>query len=230
MAESSASQRLEQRLGYRFKDTGLIQLALTHSSHSRRNNERLEFLGDSHLNYVIARELYQRFAYANEGELSRLRAHLVNGAMLASMAREFGIGADLRLGAGERKSGGADRDSILADTMEALIGAILIDAGPEPCGEIVITWYAERLADLDPARPHKDAKTRLQEFLQGRGRPLPVYQIESVRGQAHEQEFEVSCAVSGLEMPCIGQGKSRRAAEQVAAELTLRQLGVPTRE
>lgn len=224
MVDSAALERLEQVIGYKFQDQSLLKLALTHRSHSRRNNERLEFLGDAELNFLIARELYSRFARANEGELSRLRAQLVRGSTLAALAREFGISDCIVLGVGERKSGGDTRDSILADALEALIGAILIDSNELQCGEIVVSWFASRLGQVNPSQPPKDAKTRLQELLQGNGSPLPVYEIISVTGKAHARKFEVSCTATGLSHRSVGTGRSRRAAEQMAAENALGEL------
>jgi ribonuclease-3 len=225
VVEPVGNESLQGTIGHEFSDPSLLQLALTHSSHSRRNNERLEYLGDSLLNFLIAEELYRRFPAAREGELSRLRVQLVNGRTLALVARELELGAWLHLGGGERKSGGADRDSILADAVEALIGAILLDAGEGRCREVVIAWFESRLAGLNPAQPQKDSKTRLQEYLQGHGQALPKYQVVTVSGQAHAQQIEVACTVTGLETPCRGRGRSRRLAEQQAAGVALQRLG-----
>ncbi len=223
-AHSSPLEELQRRLDYRFRDPALLQRALTHRSHSRSNNERLEFLGDGLINFVVAAELYSRFPTAREGELSRLRAQLVKGDSLAAVARELDLGTFLRLGSGERKSGGAGRTSILADALEAVIGALYLDAGEARTRELVLSWLAGRLATIDLEEPSKDPKTRLQEWLQARGRELPEYRVVEIRGEAHEQEFEVSCHVGGLVEPGSGRGRSRRLAEQRAAAETLERL------
>jgi len=216
---------LEDNLGYHFKNTQWLNLALTHRSASADNNERLEFLGDSLLNFVIAEALFERFEQAREGELSRLRSQLVKGETLAQIAREFSLGDYLTLGEGERKSGGNNRNSILADTVEALIGAIFCDSDMATCSQQVRQWYAQRLAALTLAAPSKDSKTRLQEYLQKRGWPLPVYQVEAQAGEAHARLFTVSCSVSGLTKPLIAEASNRRDAEKLAATEALKQLG-----
>lgn len=215
--------RLQRKVGYQFQRQELLLLALTHRSASNRHNERLEFLGDSILSFVIADTLYQRFPRADEGEMSRMRASLVRGNTLAEIAREFDLGECLCLGPGELKSGGFRRDSILADTVEALIGAIFLDSNIHNISQLILSWYEDRLAEISPEK-QKDPKTRLQEYLQGRHLPLPAYLVVEVHGEAHEQQFIIHCQVSGLPHPVAGTGSSRRKAEQAAAEQALKQL------
>ena len=217
---------LAKKLGYLFKDESLIELAVTHRSHGKRNNERLEFLGDSILNFVIAEALYAKFPEAKEGQLSRLRAQLVKGETLAELAREMKLGDFLRLGSGELKSGGFRRDSILADTVEAIIGAIYLDSDMDSCRPYILDWYQSRLDQTTLQDTQKDSKTRLQEFLQSRRAPLPGYELISVTGEAHKQTFEIRCNVSLLEQSTEGKGSSRRQAEQEAARKALKQLKV----
>ncbi|GGX69848.1 ribonuclease III [Saccharospirillum salsuginis] len=222
---SLAIDRLYGRLGYRFSNEELLIQALTHRSHSRRNNERLEFLGDAILNCTIAQQLFSRFPKAREGQLSRLRAHLVKGETLAELAREFELGECLRLGSGELKSGGFRRDSILADAVEAVIGAISLDSSMADAQNVIIRWYEPRLSDINLSDNIKDSKTRLQEFLQSRKAPLPVYNVREVNGEAHDQNFIVDCEVAGLDQATVGEGNSRRIAEQEAARAALKALG-----
>ncbi|MDH2431936.1 ribonuclease III [Pokkaliibacter plantistimulans] len=217
--------RLFSKLGYQFKDPSLAELALTHRSCGNRNNERLEFLGDSILNCVIAEALYQNFQEAKEGQLSRLRARLVKGVTLAEIAREFELGDYLHLGIGELKSGGFRRESILADAMEALIGAIFIDSNMDTVKERVLAWYHSRLQKLDLKDTQKDPKTRLQELLQAKGAALPCYETTHIEGEAHAQVFTVSCTIDLLDDPTLGTGSSRRLAEQAAASEALELLG-----
>jgi ribonuclease-3 len=217
---------LQENLGYQFADPELLALALSHRSCGNSNNERLEFLGDSILNHIIAAELYRRFPDSREGELSRMRASLVRGETLAELAREVDLGLVLRLGPGEMKSGGRHRNSILADTLEAIVGAMLLEAGLETCRNHVLRLFAERLDQLSPKDLAKDAKTRLQEFLQGRGKSLPDYQLISVEGEDHCQQFAVSCELQEYQMRMRGEGSSRRRAEQEAARLALLELDV----
>ncbi|MGH8492278.1 MAG: ribonuclease III [Moraxellaceae bacterium] len=221
-------QRLLQALGYQFRDPVWLELSLTHRSVSgSRNNERLEFLGDSILNFIIADFLYQRFPGENEGRLSRLRAMLVKQETLASVARDLKLGDYLRLGPGELKSGGFRRESILADTVEALLGAIFRDSADMAlCAQIVASWFGERLDSVGQETVIKDSKSRLQEWLQGRRQPLPVYSVTDISGEAHNQSFHVSCEVPGLAVPTQGDGPSRRHAEQEAAAAALIQLGI----
>ena len=222
--------KLERKLGYKFSDPDLAVLALTHRSYGGRNNERLEFLGDSIVNFLIAEDLFRRFPEAREGQLSRLRARMVRGKTLAELAREFGLGDFLLLGSGELKSGGFRRESILADTVEALLGAMFLDSGMEACRERVQVWYASRLETLSVTDQHnKDPKTRLQEFLQSRQQKLPDYELLSVEGKAHDQTFKVCCHVQGLD-DTEGTGGSRRVAEQQSARRALVALGVEVEE
>jgi ribonuclease-3 len=210
-------ERLEERVGYRFSRPELLEQALTHRSHGTPHNERLEFLGDSVLNCVIAAELYQRFGELPEGDLSRLRARLVRQEALHQMALELGLGEHLRLGEGEMKSGGSTRPSILADAFEALIGAIFLDGGFASVGDAVKRVYRALLAGLDPQDLGKDPKTLLQELLQARRIALPQYAVLATRGAAHSQNFEVECVIPALSVRTTGSGSNRRAAEQEAA-------------
>lgn len=211
--------RLCRRLGYQFANAELLDLALTHRSVSRhRNNERLEFLGDAQLSQVISSELFHRFPEAAEGQLTRMRASLVRGQTLAEVARELEIGEYLVLGGGELKSGGNRRDSILADAVEALIGAMVIDGGELACRDVVLAWFDERLRAISPQNVRKDAKTRLQEWLQGRKHELPTYEVLTVTGQAPRQTFRVECTLPDLDRRFAASGASRRRAEQQAAE------------
>jgi ribonuclease III len=221
---SSQYQKLCRRIGYFFADLGLLELALTHRSFGGKNNERLEFLGDSILNYVIAEDLFHRFPKAKEGELSRLRASLVKGDTLAELAREFQLGDYLKLGAGELKSGGFRRDSILADTVEGIIGGIYLDAGMEVCREHILAWYKERLDATSLKIVTKDAKTRLQEYLQARKHALPQYDVVNILGEPHDQTFFVRCQIELCDHALEGKGNSRRIAEQNAAAKALKQL------
>ncbi len=218
--------RLERKLGYSFKDQDLMVLALTHRSFAGRNNERLEFLGDAILNFVAGEALFERFPQAREGQLSRLRARLVKGETLAVLARGFELGEYLRLGSGELKSGGFRRESILADALEALIGAIYLDAGMEAARERVLDWLTGELDGLTLVDTNKDPKTRLQEFLQSRACELPRYEVVDVQGEPHCRTFMVECQVALLNEKTLGQGGSRRIAEQVAAAAALIALGV----
>ncbi|MET0293237.1 MAG: ribonuclease III [Steroidobacteraceae bacterium] len=234
---------MQQALGYRPVDLELFRVALTHRSASGPNNERLEFLGDSVLNLVISRLLFQSFPAADEGDLSRLRARLVSGPPLASIAAELGVGDALRLGAGELKTGGFRRESILADGFEAVIGAVFLDGGFAAAEALLQRLFSRHIADLPSPETLKDPKTRLQELLQGRGLPLPEYRLTAVTGEPHEQSFAVRATVRipggtrGLSLPATreaqevaaaGEGKSRRRAEQAAAhDLLARLTGAP---
>jgi ribonuclease III len=215
---------LERRIGYTFARQDLLAQALTHRSHGAPHNERLEFLGDGVLNCVIAAELYERFAELKEGELSRLRANLVRQEPLRQLARDVGLGERLRLGEGEVKSGGSARPSILADTFEALIGAVFLDGGFEAARRVIRGLYAPLLAELDPRDPGKDPKTLLQELLQARKVSLPQYSVVATEGAAHEQRFEVECVIADLSVRTKGNGSSRRVAEQEAARRAFEQL------
>lgn len=217
--------RLQQRLGYEFRDVNFLALALTHRSVGAKNNERLEFLGDAILNCTIAQALYERFPRAKEGELSRLRAAMVKGDTLAELAREFDLGPFLKLGVGEMRSGGHQRASILADTVEALIGAISLDADMATAQQRVLAWWASRLEHMDLDLVLKDPKTRLQEYLQSQNAPLPVYDVVDIIGQAHDQRFVVRCTATVLSAPTEATDSSRRGAEQSAARAALQALG-----
>jgi len=218
---SNSLNAFSRRLGHAFRDPALLELAMTHRSVGGQNNERLEFLGDSIVNFVIAEALFRRFPEAREGQLSRLRARLVKGQTLAELAREMEFGEHLRLGSGEMKSGGHRRESILADAVEAVIGAIYLDAGMESVRVRVLSWYAARLEGTSLQDTQKDPKTRLQEFLQSRQLPLPRYEVVNVEGEAHSQTFTVDCHVEMLDQHTTGEGASRRHAEQQAAEKAL---------
>ncbi|MEM7432809.1 MAG: ribonuclease III [Pseudomonadota bacterium] len=214
---------LQATLGYSFNNPDLLEQALTHRSAGAHNNERLEFLGDAVLDFVVSAAVYEARNRADEGDLSRLRASLVRDKSLASLARGLGIGEQLRLGPGERKSGGHRRDSIVADALEALFGAIYLDSGFDAARDAILKVYAERLADLPDADSLRDPKTRLQEWLQARRRALPDYDLLKVSGEAHNQTFEVACRVDG-EPTTTAKGSSRRSAEQTAARAMLEQL------
>ncbi|MFO8143008.1 MAG: ribonuclease III [Marinobacter sp.] len=226
MSSQPDLDQLQRRIGYTFREPELLQLALTHRSYGNQNNERLEFLGDSIVNMVIAEHLYLHFEKAREGQLSRLRARMVKGVTLAEIGREFDLGHYLRLGSGELKSGGFRRESILADGVESVIGAIYLDSDFTTCRAQVLRWFEHRLASLDLQDTQKDPKTRLQEYLQSRQFPLPLYEVMSVDGEAHNQTFNVSCALPSLDRKTNGTGSSRRIAEQKAARSALKQLGV----
>lgn len=210
-------QGFELAIGYRFKQPGLLARALTHRSYGAEHNERLEFLGDSVVNCAVALELYRKFPGLTEGELSRLRASLVSQPSLAGIASESGFGRHLRLGEGELRSGGARRPSMLADAVEAVIGAAFLDGGFDAAHGIVARLFSDALSKIDPQTSGKDAKTLLQEFLQSRRMALPRYSVIAIHGEAHEQLFEVECEVKELDIRCRGTGASRRSAEQQAA-------------
>lgn len=216
--------KLCRKLGYVFNQPELLERALTHRSYGSRNNERMEFLGDAILGYLVSTELYRQFPGATEGELSRLRASLVRGDTLAGIATELELGEYLHLGSGELKSGGHRRRSILADAFEAIIGAVYLDSGIDNASALVTKFFNDKIATLDPRTLKKDPKTRLQEFLQARGSQLPEYQVIATEGKAHEQRFQVECRVEGMSEPVIGEGTSRRKAEQAAAEKILHTL------
>lgn len=218
--------KLSQRIGYSFRDESLITLALTHRSKSGINNERLEFLGDSILNFVIADALFKKFENAKEGKLSRLRARLVKGVTLALIAKDFDLGEFLLLGSGELKSGGHRRESILADVVEAIIGAMYLDAGLEVTRERILAWYATRIDALTLEDPIKDPKTRLQEYQQGEQLGLPKYDVIDVSGPGNDQVFTVSCRIPQVNKEVKASGSSRRNAEQAAAVLLLSKLGL----
>ncbi len=210
--------QLYRNLGYTFQNEQLLISALTHRSVPKDNNERLEFLGDSIVNFIAAELVYQRFAHANEGDLSRLRTMLVRGETLAYLAKELQVGENLYLGIGELRSGGFRRESILADAMEAIIAAIYLDGGMDVCKQRVTQWFIPLLENLSPSNEMKDPKTRLQEYLQSQAIGLPVYQVMGIEGLAHEQTFQIQCYIPQLERRSIGKGSNRRRAEQQAAE------------
>ncbi len=214
-------------LGYECRDPALLHAALTHRSAGGPHNERLEFLGDAVLNCVVAMLVFREFGAADEGDLSRFRSSLVSGEALAVIAAEIGLGDQLRLGSGELKSGGFRRKSILADTLEAVFGAIYLDGGFDAAADVIERLFIPRLDRLPSAAELKDPKTRLQETLQARGLPLPSYVVDSVSGEAHSQMFQVSCSVDALGLKTHATGASRRRAEQAAAQLMLEQLQSP---
>lgn len=215
------SDELSRKLGYVFNDPTLLTQALTHRSAHDKNNERLEFLGDSIVNFLIAEALYQSSPRAQEGDLSRYRATLINRDTLGALGRDFDLGRYLILGAGELKSGGSDRLSIVSCAMEAIIGAIYLDGGFEKVRECILRWYAPLLKTLTKTKSQKDPKTQLQEFLQSHHRSLPVYEVELITGEAHQQFFNVTCKVEGVKKTVVGKGTSRRRAEQDAATIML---------
>lgn len=215
---------LTRALNYRFADDSLLVLSLTHRSHSSPHNERLEFLGDSLLNCTVAAELYRRYPQLPEGDLSRLRAHLVRQDSLHKLAQSICLGNFLRLGEGELKSGGHQRPSILADALEAVFGAVYLDGGFEAAQQTIQRLYAAMFEELMPGQSMKDAKTRLQEWLQGRKKPLPRYIVLETTGVAHNQQFAVACELDDPKVRVTGAGGSRRLAEQAAAENALKVL------
>ncbi len=221
MAENKTSAELARRLSYTFCQPELLERALTHRSKSAANYERLEFLGDSVLGFAISSELYNRYPSLYEGELTRLRASLVKKETLASLARDLDLGAYLKLGEGELKSGGYDRDSILADALEAVFGAICNDTSIAEATRVILHLYRDKLAGLDPHSIPKDPKTQLQEYLQKHSLPTPAYLVREVTGEPHNQNFVVECHVTGLDQAVRGEGSSRRHAEQEAAAQAL---------
>ncbi len=219
--------RLQQVLGHRFADAGLLRQAITHRSFGQPHNERLEFLGDSVLNFLVAAMLYRQFAQLDEGELSRMRSNLVRQDALCEIAQRLGLGDHLLVGDGELRSGGLRRPSMLADTLEAIVGAIFLDAGFEAANSAVSRLYASALQAIDPREPGKDAKTLLQEWLQARKLPLPSYSVAATRGAPHSQVFEVECAIPTLQIRTSGKGANRRSAEQTAARTALEAVQGP---
>jgi ribonuclease-3 len=217
---------LQRKIGYVFKDESLLNLALTHRSFSSQNNERLEFLGDAVLSLFIAEALFQKFPKAKEGQLSRLRSSLVKGVTLAQIGIEFNLGDFLNLGQGELKSGGFRRESIISDAFEAIVGAIYLDSNDDICRGVVLSWYEDRLSALTLENTEKDPKTRLQEYLQSIKKDLPVYDVYDTQGEAHDQEFFVTCQIEALDIVTRNKGPSRRVAEQKAAKEALKKLGV----
>ena len=212
---------LVKHIDYPFKNPALLTQALTHRSFSGNNNERLEFLGDGALNFIVANQLYLRFTKLPEGDLSRLRAQLVKEATLAEIAFSLNIGESLKLGEGELKSAGFKRPSILADALEAIVGAVFLDGGFTAAETLVLKLYAQRLDNIDPKIIDKDAKSQLQEYLQGKKIELPEYSVVAISGEAHAQTFKIECVIQKLHIVAVGEGTSRRIAEQQAAQLAL---------
>jgi ribonuclease III len=213
------AEPLRLKLDYAFRDPDLLRQALTHRSFGTPHNERMEFVGDAVLNCVVGIALYDRFPALPEGDLSRVRAGLVNGDTLARVARQLGLGQSILLGEGEVKNGGAERSSILADALEAVFGAVYLDGGFDAARNVIVTCYANVLRDIDPGALGKDPKTSLQEWLQARRWPVPEYVVTATSGEPHEQRFTVECRIPRLNIMASGEGSSRRAAEQAAAEL-----------
>ncbi len=222
------TERDDEAFGHRFVDPDLLRRALTHRSVGADNYERLEFLGDALVNLIVAEALFRRWPRADEGDLSRARAELVRESALAELARDMRLGDRLRLGPGERKSGGWRRDSILADAFEALVAAVYLDAGFEACRAAVLPYFEPGLVEAPSGERLKDAKTRLQEWLQARQQPLPDYSLIDSYGEEHDKIFRARCRLDGDEFATEGLGSSRRAAEQDAAERMLRRLTRPT--
>ncbi len=215
---------LSKLIKYKFSNSQLLDLALTHRSYSKTNNERMEFLGDSILNNIISVEIYYRFPDIPEGDLSRLRASLVKGETLAKIAVEYSIGDYIKLGSGELKSGGFRRSSILADALEAIIGAVFLDSDYKTVSNFVLSIYSSQLNNCIPGDELKDPKTRLQEHLQAKGQSVPNYDVTSITGKSHQQKFSVECFVHDMDKTFIGDGTSRRKAEQQAASMALKYL------
>jgi ribonuclease-3 len=226
MAGNNNFQQLQQRIQYQFNDVELLKLALSHRSFASNNNERLEFLGDAILGLVVTDFLYQKFDQVREGDLSRMRSYTVRAESLAQVAKDLDLGSQLLLGQGEMKSGGHRRDSILGDTVEALIGAIYLDAGIDKARESVLRWFRELLNNAEEIRPTKDAKTSLQEFLQQRGHALPQYKLIETGGEPHNRLFTISCKIDLLDREFTATATSRRKAEQMVAEKFLATLEI----
>ena len=224
MAQDNALTSLSRHLEYTFKNAALLTEALTHRSAAAVNNERLEFLGDGILNFIIAARLYQQYPDMQEGDLSRLRASLVNKDSLADIAKILDLGQYIKLGSGELKSGGRRRDSILADAVEAVFGAVYIDSGFDTCRDLILRLYAEKLQNVPDIQTLKDPKTTLQELLQSRHYPLPAYTVLEITGKAHHQMFKVECSIDELGCVTTAQGRSRRKAEQAAAKLAIEEV------
>lgn len=217
---------LSIRLNYTFSNSNLLELALTHRSFAKKNNERLEFLGDSILNTIISIDIYKRFPEISEGDLSRLRASLVKGDTLAKVAQEYCLGDFIKLGSGELKSGGYRRSSTLADTLEAIIGAVFLDSNFGEVSKFVLSLFSSLLENCVTGEELKDPKTRLQEYLQSKGKPIPDYDVVSITGKSHQQKFIVECFVSDVEKKFNGEGPSRRKAEQHSASNALKYLNL----
>lgn len=221
---ASSAKQLQERLQYTFSDQQLLVLALSHRSRGSQNNERLEFLGDAVLGLTISNFLYRRFSHASEGDLSRIRSQIVRAESLAEIARSLELGPELLLGQGEMKSGGQRRDSILGDTVEALIGAIYLDGGILSAERCILSWFSEQLNAVALDVPVKDPKTALQEWLQGRGRALPEYQLVKTEGEDHSSLYTMSCIIDELKSAATATASSRRRAEQLVAEKILKEL------
>ena len=219
----SQLQGLQQRLGYQFQNPKLLQQALTHKSYAKENNERLEFVGDAVLGYLVGSLLYRMYSNVQEDSLSLMRAELVRGRTLAVLAKELDLAPLLHLGSGELKSGGRQRDSILANAVEAVIGAVHEDGGIQACAALVDSLYTERASSLD-ARTLKDAKTQLQELMQSKGMDLPTYEVEAISGADHQRQYSVRCSVLKLNKSFVASASSRRGAEKAAAQLLLADL------
>jgi ribonuclease-3 len=219
LLEQQQIARIQASLTYVFNEVNLLSQALTHRSFSANNNERLEFLGDGVLNFIIAHQLFQRFSKLDEGDLSRLRAQLVKEQTLAEIALSLDLGDALKLGEGELKSAGWRRPSVLSDALEAIFGAVFLDGGYASAEKVVVSLYQARLDNIDPKMIGKDAKSQLQEYLQGRKIALPNYEVIAIEGEAHAQTFTVGCAIASLKINTQGAGVSRRVAEQQAAQL-----------
>ncbi|NJN05848.1 MAG: ribonuclease III [Rhodobacteraceae bacterium] len=219
-----AARWLKKSLQYEFHDSDLLRLALTHRSATGSNNERLEYLGDAVLDTVVSEIIYRQRPDADEGTLSRLRSYLVKDSALAELAGELGIGRYIVLGSGEKKTGGHRRESILADAVEALFGAVYLDSGFDAARDLICRAYGDRFRQLPDSSDLRDPKTALQEYLQARQMALPDYRMEKVSGKAHQQTFEMSCSIPGVTHRTIGSGGSRRDAEQLAAERMLAKL------
>ncbi len=217
---------LQKLIGYTFNNIDLLNHALTHRSANKIHNERLEYLGDSILSFVIAEALFNRFPNVDEGDLSQMRSSLVCGEMLAIIGQNFSIGEYMILGQGELKSGGHRRESIISDALEAIIGAIYLDSNIQTVKKLILLWYQTRLNEIQPGIKQKDPKTRLQEYLQGLRLARPVYLIIEVIGDDHEQEFVVQCKLDGDNNRYLGRGVSRRKAEQAAAQMAIEKLGI----
>lgn len=224
MADNTALKALSLQLDYTFKNEALLTEALTHRSAAAVNNERLEFLGDGILNFIIAASLFESYPEIDEGDLSRLRASLVNKDSLADIAKSLELGNYIVLGSGELKSGGRRRGSILADAVEAILGAVYIDSGFDTCRDLILHLYEDKLRNIPDIQELKDPKTRLQELLQSRRYPLPVYSVLEVSGKAHNQMFKVECSIEDLGCITTSEGKSRRKAEQAAAKLAIEKV------
>ena len=218
-------EQIEKKIGYSFKDKELIEVALTHRSAKGENNERLEFLGDGILNFLIAELLFKKFSNLSEGDLSRLRSQLVKASTLSDIATKLNIGEFLKLGEGELKSAGWRRPSILADSVEAIIGAIYLDDGLDKARLLIKNWFVDHIKSIDPKKVYKDSKSLLQELLQAEKIDIPEYSIFEINGESHAQTFKVQCKIKKLDICVLGQGSSRKIAEQNAANLALKAMG-----